>query len=66
MEKREKVNAVIATLMNLFAEKGELKGFADWDRFIGCIMTLQSVADMLEAEEHVAQMRTEEQGNGEL
>lgn len=66
MEKLEKINAVIETLTYLFADSGELKGFNDWDRFIGCVMTLQSVANMLEAEEHVAQMKIKEQNNEEL
>ena len=66
MEKLQKVRAVIEELTNLFENKGELKGFHDWDRFIGCIMVLQNVAEMLNAEEHVEQMRNEEYDGKEL
>ena len=34
---------VTATLKSLFAEKGELKGFDDWDAFIGCIIVLEQM-----------------------
>ena len=48
--KQEKIRAVIQTIHDLFAEKSELKGIDDWDRLIGCIMTLQSVANELDGE----------------
>lgn len=36
---------VINTLCGLFENKSELKGFGDWDKFIGCIMLLEQIAD---------------------
>lgn len=45
---RQTLTAIIHTLKSLFAEKNELKGFDDWDAFIGCIIALEGVASGLE------------------
>lgn len=44
MMDKEKILAVINTLKGLFAEKSELVGFDDWDKLIGCIITLENLA----------------------
>jgi len=41
---KEKLLAVSQTLRTLFAEKSELVGFDDWDKLIGCIITLENLA----------------------
>lgn len=68
MEKSQKISNVINNLTGLFANKDRLVGFADWDVFIGCIMTLQNVQNMLIAEEQVAlsKIQSEVEKNGEL
>lgn len=38
---------VINTLCGLFENKSELKGFDDWDKFIGCIMILEQIAEAI-------------------
>lgn len=48
---KETLIAVIKTLCGLFEDKSELRGFNDWDRFVGCIMALKSVANELESKE---------------
>lgn len=68
MEKINKISGVISTLTGLFADKDQLIGFADWDAFIGCVIELKNVKNMLIAEENVAmaKRKTEEENNGEL
>lgn len=44
---KEQIIAVISTLKNLFDDKHELRGFNDWDAFIGCIITLEGIASEL-------------------
>lgn len=39
--------AVINTLCGLFKDKAELRGFADWDQFVGCIMALQQIVNSI-------------------
>jgi len=39
--------AVINTLCRLFMDKAELRGFADWDRFVGCIRALEQLANSI-------------------
>lgn len=39
--------AVISTLCGLFKDKAELRGFSDWDKFVGCIMALEQIANSL-------------------
>ena len=39
--------AVINTLCGLFKNKAELRGFNDWDQFVGCIMALQQIANSI-------------------
>lgn len=39
--------AVINTLCGLFANKAELRGFSDWDQFVGCIMALQQIVNSI-------------------
>lgn len=43
---------IIQTLRSLFADKAELKGFNDWDKFIGCVILLEQIANRL-SEEHI-------------
>ncbi len=43
--------AVIQTLCRLFEDKAELRGFHDWDRFVGCISALEQIANNLPDEE---------------
>lgn len=38
---------VINTLCGLFANKAELRGFSDWDQFVGCIVELQKIANSI-------------------
>lgn len=64
MEKTEKLTAVIQTLTRLFHDKDRLIGFDDWDAFVGCVVELQKVLNMVIAEEKVAQERVN--NNGEL
>ena len=40
---KEQIQAVVAQLKDLFTDKNELRGFDDWDRLIGCVMTLEQV-----------------------
>lgn len=42
---KETLTAVINTLCGLFADKAELRGFSDWDRFVGCIMALEQIVN---------------------
>lgn len=44
---------IIQTLRSLFADKAELKGFSDWDKFIGCVILLEQIANKL-SEEHIS------------
>lgn len=41
---KESIYSVISTLCGLFEGKSELKGYSDWDKFIGCIMMLEQIA----------------------
>ncbi len=41
---KESLYSVISTLCGLFEGKSELKGYSDWDKFIGCIMMLEQIA----------------------
>lgn len=45
---KDKLSMVAATLRDLFADKSELVGFDDWDRFVGCIIMLESIANSLD------------------
>ena len=38
---------IIQTLRSLFADKAELKCFNDWDKFIGCVILLEQIANKL-------------------
>lgn len=44
---KETLMAVIQTLCRLFENKAELRGFADWDRFVGCIQALEHLANSI-------------------
>ena len=46
----ETIKAVIVTLKSLFANKGELKGFNDWDAMIGCVVALENIVQKLQSE----------------
>lgn len=47
MNNSEKLLAVISQLRGIFLEKGELKGYDDWDAFFGCINAIEDVAESL-------------------
>jgi len=49
---KETLMDVVQTLRSLFADKDELKGFSDWDKFIGCVILLEQIANRL-PEEHI-------------
>lgn len=49
------LNAVAEQLKSLFADKGELKGFADWDALIGCVVAINQVIAELQAQQQQAQ-----------
>lgn len=44
------LNAVAEQLKSLFADSGELKGFADWDSMIGCVVAINQVVAELQAQ----------------
>lgn len=44
---KETLIAVIQTLCGLFEDKAELRGFHDWDRFVGCIQALERIANSI-------------------
>lgn len=48
---KETLMAVIQTLCRLFQDKAELRGFSDWDRFVGCIQALEQIVNQLSEEE---------------
>lgn len=48
---KDTLMAVIQTLCRLFENKAELRGFSDWDRFVGCISALEQIANNLPEEE---------------
>ena len=50
-DNRQTIIAVISTLKSLFKSKHELRGFDDWDAFLGCVMALEGVAESLQTEE---------------
>ena len=50
---RDTLMAVSQTLRSLFAEKSELVGFDDWDKFVGCIITIEQIADSIQNEKEV-------------
>lgn len=54
------IDAVIETLKRLFADKGELKGFDDWDSLIGCVMALENIKAELQSNETEAEENTTE------
>lgn len=45
---KDTILLVIQQLKDLFKDKAELKGFDDWDTFIGCIIALEKIADQME------------------
>ena len=47
--------AVIQQFRELFLEKGELRGYDDWDRFFGCITQLETIAVELAKAEKTAE-----------
>lgn len=44
---KDTLMAVIQTLCRLFENKAELRGFSDWDRFVGCIQALEKIANSI-------------------
>ena len=53
------LQAVVATLRRLFADKGELKGYDDWNALIGCIIVLEQLIDSFST------LKTEPKEDGE-
>ena len=51
MNNAETLIAVVKQLRELFSDKGELKGFDDWDAFLGCVNAIGEVAKALSEEE---------------
>ena len=49
MSEHEIIGLCIAELKSLFEKDGQLRGFDDWDRLIGIVMTLEKVQKMLES-----------------
>lgn len=39
---------IAQTLRDTFADKNSLDGFEDWDRIIGCVITLEKLANSIE------------------
>lgn len=44
---KETLMDVVQTLRSLFTDKAELKGFSDWDKFIGCVILLEQIANTI-------------------
>lgn len=44
---KEILISIIQTLVGLFEDKAELRGFSDWDKFVGCIMALEQIANSI-------------------
>lgn len=55
----DSIRTVIEQLKDLFKDGGELKGFNDWDRFLGCIMMLNSIADEVDRQDADRQMESD-------
>ena len=51
MENAKTLVEIIKQLRDLFLDKSELKGYDDWDRFLGCINVIHQVAQSLAEEE---------------
>lgn len=51
MNNAETLVAVVNQLRELFLDKGELKGYDDWDKFLGCVNAIAQVAEALSEEE---------------
>lgn len=49
---RDTLLDVAQTLRSLFENKSSLDGFSDWDRFIGCVILIEQVAQKI-PEEHI-------------
>lgn len=54
------ITAIIETLKRLFADKGELKGFDDWDSLIGCVMALENIRAELQSNKMAEETTAEE------
>ena len=50
MDNAETLIAVVNQLRELFLNKGELKGYDDWDKFLGCVNAIAQVAEALAEE----------------
>lgn len=48
---RDALMAVSQALRELFSDKSELVGFEDWDKFVGCIITIERIANSIQEEE---------------
>jgi len=50
---KESLMAVSHTLKELFNGKSELVGFDDWDKFVGCIITIERIANGISNDKEV-------------
>lgn len=44
---RDTLLDVAQTLRSLFENKSSLVGFNDWDRFVGCVILIEQIANKL-------------------
>jgi len=42
------LQAVVLQLRDLFKCKGELRGYDDWDKYIGCVIALEGLIQVFE------------------
>ena len=55
------LTAVSNQLKSLFADKGELKGFSDWDALIGCVVGINQAIQLLQEEQQEPETPTKEE-----
>lgn len=53
MNYAETLIAVANQLQSIFKDKSDLNGYNDWDRFIGCVVTILTVANALSEQPEV-------------
>ena len=58
---KETLISVIKTLVGLFEDKAELRGFNDWSKFVGC---MNALADIVESIPDQTQKESEVNDNG--
>lgn len=45
---KEMLLVIAQTLRDTFADKNSLEGFDDWDKLIGCVISLEQLANSIE------------------